>query len=64
MSIISSVNVETLQENNRSELERIDKERQSDFQNMLRGFVVNQVTLVYLLFSSGCYVTWLFLVLI
>ncbi|PNX82473.1 sorting nexin 2A-like protein, partial [Trifolium pratense] len=29
-------------ENNRSELERIDKERQSDFQNMLRGFVVNQ----------------------
>jgi len=48
--------VETLQENNRSELERIDKERQSDFQNMLRGFVVNQVTLVYLLFSLGCYI--------
>lgn len=33
---------ERIKENNRSELERIDKERQSDFQNMLRGFVVNQ----------------------
>ncbi|KAL9316509.1 hypothetical protein ACSQ67_017510 [Phaseolus vulgaris] len=30
-------------ENNRSELERIDKERQVDFLNMLKGFVVNQV---------------------
>jgi len=32
-----------MQENNRSELERIDKERQVDFLNMLKGFVVNQV---------------------
>ena len=33
---------ERIKENNRSELERIDQERQSDFQSMLRGFVVNQ----------------------
>ena len=32
-----------MQENNRSELERLDKERQADFLNMLKGFVVNQV---------------------
>lgn len=51
MSIISSVNVETLQENNRSELERIDRERHNDFQSMLRGFVVNQVTPAYPFFS-------------
>ncbi|BAT81425.1 hypothetical protein LR48_Vigan07g097700 [Vigna angularis] len=34
---------ERIKENNRSELERIDKERQVDFLNMLKGFVVNQV---------------------
>lgn len=33
---------ERIKENNRSELERIDRERHNDFQNMLRGFVVNQ----------------------
>lgn len=32
-----------MQENNRSELERLDTERQADFLNMLKGFVVNQV---------------------
>ena len=32
-----------MQENNRNELERLDKERQADFLNMLKGFVVNQV---------------------
>lgn len=51
--------LEFLQENNRSELERIDRERHNDFQNMLRGFVVNQVTFIYLLFSVSCYI-WLF----
>ncbi|KAJ0020445.1 hypothetical protein Pint_32450 [Pistacia integerrima] len=30
-------------ENNRTELERLDRERQADFLNMLKGFVVNQV---------------------
>lgn len=34
-----------LQKNNRSELERIDKERHDDFMSMLRGFVINQVSL-------------------
>ncbi|WVY89186.1 hypothetical protein V8G54_034700 [Vigna mungo] len=34
---------ERIKEHNRSELERIDKERQVDFLNMLKGFVVNQV---------------------
>ncbi|KAK7321387.1 hypothetical protein VNO77_31990 [Canavalia gladiata] len=34
---------ERIKENNRSELERLDKERQADFLNMLKGFVVNQV---------------------
>ncbi|RDY11743.1 Sorting nexin 2A, partial [Mucuna pruriens] len=33
---------ERVKENNRSELERIDKERSNDFLSMLRGFVVNQ----------------------
>ncbi|KAL5126683.1 Sorting nexin 2B [Glycine soja] len=33
---------ERIKENNRSELERIDQERNSDFLSMLRGFVVNQ----------------------
>lgn len=33
---------ERIKENNRSELERIDRERHDDFQSMLRGFVVNQ----------------------
>ncbi|KAI4306893.1 hypothetical protein L6164_030133 [Bauhinia variegata] len=33
---------ERIKENNRSELERFDRERQNDFMSMLRGFVVNQ----------------------
>lgn len=37
-----------IQENNRTELERLDKERRADFLNMLKGFVVNQVCLVFL----------------
>ncbi|KAE8688819.1 Sorting nexin 2A [Hibiscus syriacus] len=32
-----------IKENNRCELERLDKERHVDFMNMLKGFVVNQV---------------------
>ncbi|KAK9697584.1 hypothetical protein RND81_08G046800 [Saponaria officinalis] len=31
-----------MQDNNRSELARIDMERRSDFMSMLKGFVVNQ----------------------
>jgi len=46
--------VECLQENNRSELERIDQERNSDFLSMLRGFVVNQVKFIYLIGSVSC----------
>lgn len=34
---------ERIKENNRSELERLDRERHDDFLNMLKGFVVNQV---------------------
>ncbi|CAK9164141.1 unnamed protein product [Ilex paraguariensis] len=34
---------ERIKENNRSEIERLDKERQTDFVNMLKGFVINQV---------------------
>ncbi|KAL5580625.1 hypothetical protein UlMin_013067 [Ulmus minor] len=34
---------ERIKENNRSELERLDRERQADFANMLKGFVLNQV---------------------
>ncbi|KAM0953792.1 putative sorting nexin Vps5-like, AH/BAR domain superfamily, PX domain superfamily [Dioscorea sansibarensis] len=34
---------ERIKENNRSELERLDKERHADFLAMLKGFVVNQV---------------------
>lgn len=34
---------ERIKENNRTELERLDKERHADFLNMLKGFVVNQV---------------------
>ncbi|XP_021769257.1 sorting nexin 2B-like [Chenopodium quinoa] len=33
---------ERIKENNRSELARLDKERQADFLSMLKGFVVNQ----------------------
>ncbi|KAL8535367.1 hypothetical protein ACS0TY_011131 [Phlomoides rotata] len=33
---------EQIKENNRNELERLDKERHDDFVNMLKGFVVNQ----------------------
>lgn len=32
-----------LQDNNRSEMKRLDSERQADFVNMLKGFVTNQV---------------------
>lgn len=48
------MSVECLQENNRSELERIDRERNSDFQSMLRGFVVNQVKSISLIGSVSC----------
>ncbi|KAK9279964.1 hypothetical protein L1049_013648 [Liquidambar formosana] len=34
---------ERIKENNRNELERLDRERHADFMNMLKGFVVNQV---------------------
>ncbi|CAN8253179.1 unnamed protein product [Cochlearia groenlandica] len=34
---------ERIKENNRSEVERLDKERRADFMNMMKGFVVNQV---------------------
>lgn len=37
-----------MQENNRSELERLDKERHADFLNMLKGFVLNQVPFIFL----------------
>lgn len=44
-NVVSKINGLTIymQENNRSELERLDKERHDDFMSMLRGFVVNQV---------------------
>lgn len=32
-----------MQENNRTELERLDRERKADLLNMVRGFVLNQV---------------------
>jgi hypothetical protein len=32
-----------MQENNRSELHRLDKERKEDFLEMLKGFVTTQV---------------------
>ncbi|KAL1825729.1 hypothetical protein ACET3Z_012507 [Daucus carota] len=35
---------ERIKENNRTEIQRLDKERKADFINMLKGFVVNQVT--------------------
>ncbi|KAI3854568.1 hypothetical protein MKW92_023965 [Papaver armeniacum] len=34
---------ERIKENNRTELERLERERQDDFLNMLKGFVMNQV---------------------
>ncbi|KAI3987269.1 hypothetical protein MKX01_031753 [Papaver californicum] len=34
---------ERIKENNRSELERLDKERHNDFLSMIKGFVINQV---------------------
>ncbi|KAG8633885.1 hypothetical protein MANES_18G145569v8 [Manihot esculenta] len=34
---------ERIKDNNRSELERLDRERHTDFLNMLKGFVLNQV---------------------
>ncbi|KAK4274869.1 hypothetical protein QN277_018036 [Acacia crassicarpa] len=34
---------ERIKENNRTELERLDRERQADFLHMLKGFVVSQV---------------------
>nr|XP_027111983.1 sorting nexin 2B-like isoform X1 [Coffea arabica] len=35
---------ERIKENNRCEIERLDRERRTDFVNMLKGFVTNQVT--------------------
>lgn len=35
-----------MQENNWSELERLDKERHDDFLSMLKGFIINQVLLL------------------
>lgn len=35
---------ERIKENNRTEIERLDRERKIDFKNMLKGFVHNQVT--------------------
>ncbi|XP_059626416.1 sorting nexin 2B-like [Cornus florida] len=34
---------ERIKENNRNEIERLDRERKADFLNMLKGFVINQV---------------------
>lgn len=34
---------ERIKENNRTEIERLDRKRKVDFKNMLKGFVVNQV---------------------
>ncbi|KAF8118743.1 hypothetical protein N665_0002s0056 [Sinapis alba] len=34
---------ERIKENNRSEVERLDRDRRADFLNMMKGFVVNQV---------------------
>ncbi|PSS09525.1 Sorting nexin 2B like [Actinidia chinensis var. chinensis] len=34
---------ERIKENNKSEIERLDRERRDDFVNMLKGFVINQV---------------------
>lgn len=44
MQIPDSV-INIMQENNRSELERLDRERNDDFLSMLKGFVINQVLL-------------------
>lgn len=41
-----------MQENNRSELERVDRERHEDFMGMLKGFVLNQVCSVLKLIFS------------
>lgn len=38
-----------MQENNRNELERFDRERDADFLNMLKGFVLNQVVIHFVL---------------
>jgi hypothetical protein len=38
---------ERIKENNRSEVERLDRERRADFMNMMKGFVVNQVRYYY-----------------
>lgn len=37
-----------MQENNRNELDRLDRERREDFLSMLKGFIVNQVSIVFL----------------
>ncbi|XP_071721869.1 sorting nexin 2B-like [Rutidosis leptorrhynchoides] len=34
---------EQIKENNRTEIERLDRERKADFKNMLKGFVLSQV---------------------
>lgn len=35
-----------MQDNNKNEFERLDKEKHNDLLNMLKGFVVNQVIFV------------------
>lgn len=40
---IASREYERIKDNNKTELERFDKERHADFMNMLKGFVINQV---------------------
>lgn len=37
-----------MQENNRFEFERLDRERHNDFLSMLKGFVINQVLFNFL----------------
>jgi len=37
-----------MQENNKIEIKRFDKERRRDFIEMLKGFVVNQVRVLYI----------------
>lgn len=44
-----------MQENNKNELERFEKERHDDFLGMLRGFIVNQVSLSSSIAASNVY---------
>ena len=47
-SILSKKFHWSLQENNRTEIERLDRERKADFKNMLKGFVLNQVKALFI----------------